>query len=103
MVESLLEGQVEQASDQSASKRLGDREKVWYDKRLPAELVNLKFTSKELSYLKEFTAIVGSVPRTVKRFVNIYRMIRVHQDLKITPKNRNEAYLSLMFLIAIQN
>ena len=62
---------------------------------------DLKLSPEELSYLKEFAVVVGSVPRAIKRFINIYRIIRAHQDLDISSTERKEAYLSIMFLVAI--
>ncbi len=62
---------------------------------------DLKLSPEELSYLREFAVLVGSVPRAIKRFINIYRIIRAHQDLDISSSERKEAYLSIMFLVAI--
>nr|WP_319998413.1 P-loop NTPase fold protein [uncultured Draconibacterium sp.] len=62
---------------------------------------DLKLSPEELSYLREFAVLVGSVPRAIKRFINIYRIIRAHQDLDISSTELKEAYLSIMFLVAI--
>ncbi|HYF31083.1 MAG TPA: P-loop NTPase fold protein [Chitinophagaceae bacterium] len=39
---------------------------------------NLTFTTGELSFMQEVSALFGHTPRTIKRFVNIYRLIKTH-------------------------
>ncbi|MCT4643884.1 MAG: KAP family NTPase [Carboxylicivirga sp.] len=62
---------------------------------------DLKLSPEELIYLREVSVLVGSIPRAIKRFINIYRIIRAHQDLDIPLSERKESFLSIMFLVAI--
>lgn len=102
MVESLLDGQIVQETYGLGSPIHADDaiKSPRNNSRLIAP-ADLKLTPEELTYLKEFTSVVGSVPRTVKRFINIYRIIRAHQDFTIGNENKKEAYLCIMFLVAL--
>jgi len=62
---------------------------------------DLKLTKVEFEMLKEIIWLVGSIPRTVKRYINIYRIIRAHQDLHINADDQRKEFLTLMFLLAI--
>jgi hypothetical protein len=62
---------------------------------------DLKLTKEEIELLREIIWLVGSIPRTVKRYLNIYRIIRAHQDLNIDPKVMQKEFLTIMFLLAI--
>ena len=63
---------------------------------------NLKLSQEEIELLKEMSCIVGNIPRTIKRYLNIYRIIRTHQVLNLSPEHRTKEYLSVMFILAIQ-
>jgi hypothetical protein len=62
---------------------------------------DLQITKKEFEYLKEMLWLVGKVPRTIKRFINIYRIIRAHQSLKLGSKDQHKELLAIMFILAI--
>lgn len=62
---------------------------------------DLKLTKDEVELLKEMVCLVGSIPRTVKRFLNIYRIIRAHQDLNIDQNEKRKELLAIMFILAI--
>lgn len=62
---------------------------------------NLKFSSKEFRYLKNIARIVSNNPRTIKRYINIYRIIRAHENLSYTVDNKNEDFLCVMFILAL--
>ncbi|MBL4669821.1 MAG: hypothetical protein JKY30_11235 [Flavobacteriales bacterium] len=62
---------------------------------------DLKLSEKELLYLKEVSILVGNTPRTVKRFINIYRIIRTHEQPKYSSENKELDFLIVMFLLAL--
>ena len=62
---------------------------------------DLELTKDEIKLLREIIWLVGSIPRTVKRYLNIYRIIRAHQDIKINPAENRKEFLTIMFLLAI--
>ena len=62
---------------------------------------DLLFSEEELNYLKEIMWLVGNSPRTVKRFINIYRIIRAHERPDIKGAIKHNDYLAIMFILAI--
>ncbi|MDB5227825.1 MAG: family P-loop domain protein [Bacteroidota bacterium] len=42
---------------------------------------DLKITEQELIYIKEMSHLVGSSPRTIKRYINMYRLIKAYEGL----------------------
>ncbi len=67
----------------------------------PVKPADLKFSSKEFRYLKQIACLVGNNPRTVKRFINIYRIIRTHENLSYSSFQKNESFLCVMFILAL--
>ncbi len=59
----------------------------------------LKITSSEREYIKKISPLIGTTPRTIKRFINIYRLIRAHQDL--TGIDEDQEYLIVIFILAM--
>lgn len=60
----------------------------------------LTFTEKELSFIEDMSTILGDNPRLVKRYMNIYRIIKSHED--ISKENMNESQLQIiLFLLAL--
>lgn len=62
---------------------------------------DLKLTQEEFDLLKEMIWLVGTVPRTIKRFLNIYRIVRAHQDLEIDVNQKRKEYLAIMFILGV--
>lgn len=62
---------------------------------------SLELTGVEISALTDLASIVGNTPRTIKRYLNIYRMIRSHTVLRYDKDSEQEVYLLLMFLLGI--
>ncbi len=42
---------------------------------------DLKITKDELNYIKDLSYLIGSSPRTIKRYINLYRLIKAHEGL----------------------
>lgn len=64
---------------------------------------NLTITGIEFTYLKEISWLIDSSPRSVKRFLNLYRIVRAHESLSYTKENRNDEFMVIMFLLGIAN
>lgn len=63
----------------------------------------LVLTDEEINRIQDFSEIIGNNPRTIKRFVNIYHIVRAHNDsLKLDLNNPGE-FLIIMFLLALPN
>lgn len=64
---------------------------------------SLELTGEELEFIESLAPIVGRTPRAVKRFVNVYRLIRAgitgdELEAFLTPK---DGFKALAFLLAI--
>lgn len=60
---------------------------------------SIKFSDKEVELIQSMSPILGSNPRALKRYVNIYRVIKAHEEFKF---NSNELdILTVIFLIAL--
>ncbi len=44
----------------------------------PSLTVNLKIDDQEVEYIQHLAKLIGDTPRTIQRFVNVYRIIRAH-------------------------
>lgn len=74
------------------------------DKKNDSVLIeNLTITGIEFTYLKEISWLIDSSPRSVKRFLNLYRIVRAHESLSYTKENRNDEFMVIMFLLGIAN
>ena len=51
--------------------------------------------------MKSIAPIIGATPRTVKRYGNLYRLIRVHSDIPNYSHENLHIYQSVMLLLSI--
>jgi len=61
----------------------------------------LVFTDKELEYMQKISPIFGQTPRTINRYVNIYRIIKAHGNLKVVGNFSKDEFMPLMFILAV--
>ncbi len=61
----------------------------------------LVFTSAELVYMQKISALFGQTPRTINRFVNIYRIIKAHDSLKVVGDYSKEEFMPIMFILGV--
>jgi|GEM_PF-2566673 len=69
---------------------------------VPVPPPDLSITHSELDNLKAVSVLVGKSPRTIKRFVNLYRLIRAHGSLEYDQENTEQEHLGIMLLLALQ-
>jgi hypothetical protein len=62
---------------------------------------SLKFSDKEIELLQSMSCILGTNPRALKRSVNIYRIIKAHEDFNYNDESEEGELLAVMFLIAL--
>ncbi len=62
---------------------------------------NLKLFQKEVEYMQELSEIIGNNPRAVKRFINVYQIVRAHEGLTMVNGIDNDDFLSIMLLLAL--
>lgn len=65
------------------------------------EIKELKISVDELEFMKVLSPIVANTPREVKKFVNIYRIIRIHEDMPIYEKNKLADFKAVMLLLVL--
>ena len=64
----------------------------------------LQLGEKEIAFMKELAPLIGSSPRTVKRYINVYRMLRSKTGFSSidAPKTREIGdYRLILFLLAL--
>lgn len=61
----------------------------------------LEITKKECELLQDMSLIIGNNPRAVKRFVNIYRIIKTHENFVYDKTTEEKELMVTMFLIAL--
>ena len=65
-------------------------------------LVNqLSFSADELKFMQSISAIYATSPRTIKRFVNIYRIIKTHKSIEVTPPFSKDDFAPVLILLSI--
>ena len=60
----------------------------------------ISISEEEISFMKKITKLLKT-PRSIKRYVNIYRIIKAHKDYKMTNQYDHSAYMPTMLLLAI--
>lgn len=65
----------------------------------PIEIESLTFSESEITLIQTMSPVVGSSPRAIKRFVNIFRIVKAHEDY---PNNMSPVETSMvLFLLAL--
>lgn len=60
-------------------------------------------SSKEIELLQDMSCVIGNNPRAIKRFVNIYQIIRAHQGFNYMKAEEDRELLTVMFWLALYN
>lgn len=60
----------------------------------------LSLSDQEVSLIQEMSGIIGTNPRAIKRFINVYQVVRAHEGLGLK-KNESRDFLAIMFLLAL--
>jgi hypothetical protein len=61
----------------------------------------LEVKNEEIEFMKSISFLIGESPRTIKRYVNIYRIIHSHAKFRFIDKKENEHYMAAMILLGI--
>lgn len=65
------------------------------------EAENLILTDDEIQIMQDMSEIIGNNPRCIKRFVNIFRIIKVHEEFAYSDDSPNQEIIAILFLIAL--
>ncbi|MEO5564298.1 MAG: P-loop NTPase fold protein, partial [Chitinophagaceae bacterium] len=61
----------------------------------------LQISKEELQFMKSIAFMIGDSPRTIKRYINIFRIIRSHARFTFYDKEALEHYAASMILLGI--
>ena len=61
----------------------------------------LEIPDDEIKFMKAISFIVGDSPRAIKRYINIYRIIRAHSGFRFVDENRQEHYYAAMVILGL--
>lgn len=61
----------------------------------------LTFLKDELECMQNISALFGHSPRTINRFVNIYRIIKAHRKLKVSGEFSEDDFAPIMLILSI--
>lgn len=57
---------------------------------------------EEGEYMRNLSWLIGNTPRTVKRFVNMYRIIRAHEGLSYEDDRDKKSLMIIMFILTVR-
>ncbi|HEY8781852.1 MAG TPA: P-loop NTPase fold protein [Mucilaginibacter sp.] len=63
----------------------------------------LRLSKREIELMEDMSVVLGDNPRAIKRFVNIYQIVRAHEGLTYIANQEEHEFLVLMFLVALYN
>jgi hypothetical protein len=55
----------------------------------------------EINFMQSIGFIIGDSPRTIKRYINIYRIIRTHAKFEFLDANELEHHYAAMILLGV--
>jgi hypothetical protein len=79
---------------------LKEKEKKETAKEIKASKQRLVVTAGEVQFMKDISSLVGHSPRAVNRYINIYRILRSHRNLKLSVTPLHD-YCAVMILLGI--
>ncbi|WP_027420428.1 P-loop NTPase fold protein [Crocinitomix catalasitica] len=78
-----------------------DYQELERGKNKSEEFQKLKLSKEEFNYLKEMIWLIDNSPRSIKRFTNIYRIVRSHENLTYSKASKNRDFLMVMFVLGL--
>jgi hypothetical protein len=61
----------------------------------------LTFLKEEMECMQQMSVLFGQSPRTINRFINIYRIIKAHGKLKVSDEFSENDYAPIMLVLSI--
>jgi len=62
---------------------------------------HLELSLTEAEMIQGMSGVLGNNPRTIKRYVNIYKIVRAHEGLTYQGEQESSEFLIIMFLLAL--
>jgi hypothetical protein len=80
------------------SVKVSEEVKLEKVKKAKARLI---FSNSELEYMQKISPLFGKTPRSINRYVNIYRIIKSHGNLQVEGEYSEEEFRPIMFLLGV--
>ncbi len=61
----------------------------------------LSLTQMEINMMQQMSGVIGNNPRIVKRFINVFRVIKAHEAFRYRKAGSNIELMTVLFLIAL--
>jgi hypothetical protein len=61
----------------------------------------LEFTLEERAYMQKISMLFGRTPRSINRYINIYRIIKAHGSMKVVGDFSADEYVPIMFILGV--
>ncbi|MGO4288249.1 P-loop NTPase fold protein [Chitinophaga sp. RAB17] len=68
---------------------------------LKEQIEILVLTEKEVEIMQQMSEFVGNNPRTVKRFVNIFRIIKAHEAFNYKNEDNTQEVTAILFMLSL--
>lgn len=88
-------------SKESVVKGLENENKIKDEIETTEDIKFLDLSELEVELLQDMGEIIGANPRAIKRFVNIFKIAKAHEDFTIDEENNREELLAILFLLAL--
>jgi len=79
----------------------GEKGKPTTPEEIREKVKKLVIPEPEKKFIRIIAPLIGQTPRTLKRYLNIYRIIRTHDDTKNLSDNQLDELKAIMLLLAI--
>jgi hypothetical protein len=83
-------------TDASAKPAAGNQQPVTIE-----STKSLEISKEEIGFMQAMNFMLGESPRTIKRFINLYRLIRTHAKFRFVDQNEMEHYYAAIILLGI--
>jgi hypothetical protein len=77
------------------------QENIQIAKTIHIKTETLNVSEEEIRFIQDVSSIFGDSPRTVKRYTNIYRIIRTHSNFYTSPKDNLLYYKAAIIMLGI--
>ncbi|MEP6673941.1 MAG: P-loop NTPase fold protein [Ferruginibacter sp.] len=61
----------------------------------------LEVSAEEIEFMQSISFMIGESPRTIKRYINMYRIIRTHSQFKTEAADPMKYYMAAIILLAV--
>lgn len=92
-------GTVQHGQAQSGTFQTGQKTPQKRVKKVVKHPTSFALTARETELIQEFSALIGNNPRAIKRFINVYQIVRAHEELVLEGEDRD--YVAIMFFLAL--